>query len=104
MTKSLTSAFKNYFVGMCNMVSTKYGNVNIDHILFIYSVAFHSSKPSDMLAELQGRLPIQVELKGLGREVLDSITHPFHRSKIFMISMCKFCRRHFVYRFLRIVE
>jgi len=46
-------------------VSTKYGNVETDFILFICSGAFHSSKPSDMLAELQGRLPIRVELKGL---------------------------------------
>ncbi|XP_073391508.1 uncharacterized protein [Physcomitrium patens] len=53
-----------------SMVNTKYGNVNTDHILFICSGAFHSCKPSDMLAELQGRLPIRVELKGLGREDL----------------------------------
>lgn len=46
-------------------VSTKHGNVSTDHVLFICSGAFHSSKPSDMLAELQGRLPIRVELKGL---------------------------------------
>jgi len=46
-------------------VSTKHGNVNTDHILFIASGAFHQAKPSDMLAELQGRLPIRVELKGL---------------------------------------
>jgi ATP-dependent HslUV protease ATP-binding subunit HslU len=48
-----------------SVVSTKHGNVNTDHILFIASGAFHSAKPSDMLAELQGRLPIRVELKGL---------------------------------------
>ena len=48
-----------------SVVSTKYGNVNTDHILFICSGAFHSCKPADMLAELQGRLPIRVELKGL---------------------------------------
>ncbi|KAK9861192.1 hypothetical protein WJX84_003020 [Apatococcus fuscideae] len=48
-----------------SVVSTKYGNVSTDHILFICSGAFHSCKPSDMLAELQGRLPIRVELKGL---------------------------------------
>ncbi|MEW5309187.1 MAG: hypothetical protein WDW38_001092 [Sanguina aurantia] len=48
-----------------SIVSTKHGNVNTDHILFICSGAFLSSKPSDMLAELQGRLPIRVELKGL---------------------------------------
>lgn len=53
-----------------SMVSTKYGNVNTDHILFICSGAFHACKPSDMLAELQGRLPIRVELKGLTREDL----------------------------------
>ena len=49
-------------------VSTKHGNVNTDHILFICSGAFHSVKPSDMLAELQGRLPVRVELKGLTQE------------------------------------
>jgi len=41
-------------------ISTKYGVVNTDQILFIASGAFHSCKPSDMLAELQGRLPIKV--------------------------------------------
>jgi len=46
-------------------VSTKYGNVKTDFILFIASGAFHSVKPSDLLAELQGRLPIRVTLKGL---------------------------------------
>ncbi len=46
-------------------VSTKHGNVNTDYILFICSGAFHACKPSDMLAELQGRLPIRVELKAL---------------------------------------
>ncbi|GMH34251.1 hypothetical protein BSKO_02085 [Bryopsis sp. KO-2023] len=48
-----------------SVVSTKYGNVNTDFILFICSGAFHHVKPSDMLAEMQGRLPIRVELKGL---------------------------------------
>ena len=48
-----------------SVVSTKHGNVNTEFILFIASGAFHSVKPSDMLAELQGRLPIRVELKGL---------------------------------------
>jgi ATP-dependent HslUV protease ATP-binding subunit HslU len=51
-----------------SVVSTKHGNVNTDHILFICSGAFHSAKPSDMLAELQGRLPVRVELKGLTQE------------------------------------
>ncbi|MBI1326643.1 MAG: ATP-dependent protease ATPase subunit HslU [Alphaproteobacteria bacterium] len=46
-------------------VSTKYGNVKTDHILFIASGAFHYTKPSDLLAELQGRLPIRVELAPL---------------------------------------
>ncbi|MGM0422410.1 MAG: AAA family ATPase, partial [Pseudomonadota bacterium] len=46
-------------------VSTKYGLVKTDHILFIASGAFHFSKPSDMLPELQGRLPIRVELQAL---------------------------------------
>lgn len=46
-------------------VTTKHGNVETDHILFIASGAFHSSKPSDLLAELQGRLPIRVNLKAL---------------------------------------
>ncbi len=46
-------------------VTTKYGMVKTDHILFICSGAFHLSKPSDMLPELQGRLPIRVELKAL---------------------------------------
>lgn len=96
MTKCQTRAFKNPFAGTCSMVSTKYGNVNTDHILFICSGAFHSCKPSDMLAELQGRLPIRVELKGLGREVHDGIAYPFHSTKGFMISMCKFCRGYVV--------
>ncbi|MDV4169146.1 ATP-dependent protease ATPase subunit HslU [Rhodovulum sp. FJ3] len=46
-------------------VSTKYGPVKTDHILFIASGAFHIAKPSDLLPELQGRLPIRVELRGL---------------------------------------
>ncbi|MEI8145996.1 MAG: ATP-dependent protease ATPase subunit HslU [Alphaproteobacteria bacterium] len=49
-------------------VSTKYGPVKSDHILFIASGAFHVAKPSDLLPELQGRLPIRVELKPLSRE------------------------------------
>mmetsp|Transcript_43986 Transcript_43986/g.84026 ORF Transcript_43986/g.84026 Transcript_43986/m.84026 type:complete len:517 (+) Transcript_43986:118-1668(+) len=53
-----------------SLVSTKYGNVNTDHILFVCSGAFHSCKPSDMLAELQGRLPIRVNLKGLNKDDL----------------------------------
>ena len=46
-------------------VNTKYGVVKTDHILFIASGAFHVSKPSDLIPELQGRFPIRVELKSL---------------------------------------
>ena len=49
-------------------VSTKYGPVKTDHVLFIASGAFHLAKPSDLLPELQGRLPIRVELQPLTRE------------------------------------
>jgi len=49
-------------------VSTKYGPVKTDHVLFIASGAFHLAKPSDLLPELQGRLPIRVELSPLSRE------------------------------------
>ncbi len=49
-------------------VSTKYGPVKTDHILFIASGAFHIAKPSDLLPELQGRLPIRVELRALTEE------------------------------------
>jgi ATP-dependent HslUV protease ATP-binding subunit HslU len=49
-------------------VATKYGPVKTDHILFIASGAFHIAKPSDLLPELQGRLPIRVELKALTRD------------------------------------
>ena len=49
-------------------VSTKYGMVKTDHILFIGSGAFHLSKPSDLIPELQGRFPIRVELESLSVE------------------------------------
>jgi ATP-dependent HslUV protease ATP-binding subunit HslU len=49
-------------------VSTRYGPVKSDHVLFIASGAFHVAKPSDLLPELQGRLPIRVELKALTRD------------------------------------
>jgi len=49
-------------------VTTKYGLVRTDHVLFIASGAFHVSKPSDLIPELQGRFPIRVELDSLGRE------------------------------------
>ncbi|MCD4788241.1 MAG: ATP-dependent protease ATPase subunit HslU [Desulfobacterales bacterium] len=49
-------------------VTTKYGSVKTDHVLFIASGAFHTIKPSDMIPELQGRFPIRVELDSLGKE------------------------------------
>lgn len=49
-------------------VSTKHGTIKTDHILFITSGAFHLAKPSDLLPELQGRLPIRVELKALSKD------------------------------------
>jgi ATP-dependent HslUV protease ATP-binding subunit HslU len=54
-------------------VATKYGPVKSDHVLFIASGAFHVAKPSDLLPELQGRLPIRVELKALTRDDLRRI-------------------------------
>lgn len=51
-------------------ISTKMGDIQTEHILFIASGAFHSSKPSDLLAEIQGRLPIRVELKALDENEL----------------------------------
>jgi ATP-dependent HslUV protease ATP-binding subunit HslU len=61
------------------IVSTKYGNVDTTHILFIASGAFSACKPSDMLPELQGRLPIRVELKPLTQADMQRIlTEPEH--------------------------
>ena len=54
-------------------VSTKYGMIRTDHILFIASGAFHLSKPSDLIPELQGRLPIRVELNALGAKDFERI-------------------------------
>ncbi|MDL1981751.1 MAG: ATP-dependent protease ATPase subunit HslU [Deltaproteobacteria bacterium] len=51
-----------------SIVTTKYGAVKTDHVLFIASGAFHTIKPSDMIPELQGRFPIRVELDSLGKE------------------------------------
>jgi ATP-dependent HslUV protease ATP-binding subunit HslU len=60
-------------------VTTKHGPVKTDHILFITSGAFHQAKPSDLLPELQGRLPIRVELKALTQEDFRRIlTEPEH--------------------------
>ena len=63
-------------------VSTKYGPVKTDHILFIASGAFHVAKPSDLLPELQGRLPIRVELKALTRDDLIRILNDTDASLI----------------------
>ena len=63
-------------------VSTKYGPVKTDHILFIASGAFHVSKPSDLLPELQGRLPIRVELQALTRDDLIRILNDTDASLI----------------------
>jgi ATP-dependent HslUV protease ATP-binding subunit HslU len=58
-------------------VNTKYGMVRTDHILFIAAGAFHVSKPSDLIPELQGRFPIRVELEPLGRdEFVRILTEP----------------------------
>ncbi len=60
-------------------VNTKYGAVRTDHILFIAAGAFHTSKPSDLMPELQGRFPIRVELTDLTREdFLRILTEPKH--------------------------
>ncbi|MFN7096795.1 MAG: ATP-dependent protease ATPase subunit HslU, partial [Gammaproteobacteria bacterium] len=61
-------------------VTTKYGPVKTDHILFITSGAFHHVKPSDLIAELQGRLPIRVELKALSVEDFVKILTEPHAS------------------------
>jgi ATP-dependent HslUV protease ATP-binding subunit HslU len=58
-------------------VNTKHGMVRTDHILFIAAGAFHASKPSDLLPELQGRFPLRTELQALGRqEFLRILTEP----------------------------
>jgi ATP-dependent HslUV protease ATP-binding subunit HslU len=61
-------------------VSTKYGMVRTDHILFIVAGAFHLAKPSDLIPELQGRLPIRVELKALTAEDFERILTERHAS------------------------
>ncbi|MNQ93597.1 ATP-dependent protease ATPase subunit HslU [compost metagenome] len=61
-------------------VNTKLGMVKTDHILFIASGAFHLSKPSDLVPELQGRLPIRVELKALSPEDFERILSEPHAS------------------------
>ncbi len=60
-------------------VNTRYGSVRTDHVLFIAAGAFHASKPSDLMPELQGRFPIRVELTDLKREdLLRILTEPKH--------------------------
>jgi ATP-dependent HslUV protease ATP-binding subunit HslU len=58
-------------------VTTKYGMVKTDHVLFIAAGAFHVSKPSDLIPELQGRFPIRVELDSLGKaDLVRILTEP----------------------------
>jgi ATP-dependent HslUV protease ATP-binding subunit HslU len=60
-------------------VTTKYGTVRTDHILFIASGAFHMTKPSDLIPELQGRFPIRVELEALGKQdFIRILTEPYN--------------------------
>ncbi len=63
-------------------VSTKYGPINTDHILFIASGAFHLAKPSDLIPELQGRFPIRVELSPLSVDDFEAILSSTHASLI----------------------
>jgi ATP-dependent HslUV protease ATP-binding subunit HslU len=63
-------------------VTTKYGPVRTDHILFIASGAFHLSKPSDLIPELQGRLPIRVELQSLTVQDFEAILTQTHASLV----------------------
>ncbi|MCD6273324.1 MAG: ATP-dependent protease ATPase subunit HslU [Deltaproteobacteria bacterium] len=71
-------------------VTTKYGQVKTDHILFIASGAFHMSKPSDLIPELQGRFPIRVELDSLGKdEFVRILTEPKNALILQYIAMLK---------------
>jgi ATP-dependent HslUV protease ATP-binding subunit HslU len=63
-------------------VSTKYGPIRTDHILFIASGAFHLSKPSDLIPELQGRFPIRVELQSLSVQDFEAILTSTHASLV----------------------
>ena len=63
-------------------VSTKYGMVKTDHILFIASGAFHLAKPSDLIPELQGRFPIRVELQSLSVDDFEAILTSTHASLV----------------------
>jgi ATP-dependent HslUV protease ATP-binding subunit HslU len=63
-------------------VSTKYGTIKTDHILFIASGAFHLAKPSDLIPELQGRFPIRVELQSLSVQDFEAILTQTHASLV----------------------
>jgi ATP-dependent HslUV protease ATP-binding subunit HslU len=63
-------------------VSTKYGPIRTDHILFIASGAFHLAKPSDLIPELQGRFPIRVELQSLSVQDFEAILTQTHASLV----------------------
>jgi ATP-dependent HslUV protease ATP-binding subunit HslU len=63
-------------------VTTKYGMVRTDHILFIASGAFHLAKPSDLIPELQGRFPIRVELQSLSVQDFEAILTQTHASLV----------------------
>jgi ATP-dependent HslUV protease ATP-binding subunit HslU len=63
-------------------VSTKYGPIKTDHVLFIASGAFHLAKPSDLIPELQGRFPIRVELKSLSVQDFEAILQSTHASLV----------------------
>ena len=63
-------------------VSTKYGPIKTDHILFIASGAFHLAKPSDLIPELQGRFPIRVELSSLSVQDFEAILTTTHASLV----------------------
>jgi ATP-dependent HslUV protease ATP-binding subunit HslU len=63
-------------------VSTKHGMIKTDHILFIASGAFHLSKPSDLIPELQGRFPIRVELESLSVQDFEAILTQTHASLV----------------------
>ena len=63
-------------------VSTKYGTIKTDHVLFIASGAFHLSKPSDLIPELQGRFPIRVELQSLSVDDFEAILTQTHASLV----------------------
>jgi ATP-dependent HslUV protease ATP-binding subunit HslU len=73
-----------------SVVTTKYGSVRTDHILFIASGAFHTVKPSDLIPELQGRFPIRVELNSLGqKEFARILTEPKNALIVQYVEMLK---------------